>query len=124
MTKSLSRNIRKKTEFLAFLKILKGSAVQAHWIETADALGVNKDTITEWKKLPEAIKARQEGISEAIAKMEKAGAHDWRMWEAKLKMLGIGINNTNSVNVQVNNQTDRTEEIAESMKAIANRLRV
>lgn len=80
--------VYKDKEFKAFIKTLKwGSA--AHWIEIAHALGVDKNTITAWKELPEAQEAIQEGIDQALAAMQQAGAKDWRMWEAKLKMLGV-----------------------------------
>lgn len=78
----------KQLEFDAFIKIIK-SGQAAHWLEIARALGVDKDTILRWKKLPEAQKAISEGIEDALAKMSKAGENDWRMWEAKLKMLGV-----------------------------------
>lgn len=78
----------KKAEFEAFIKTIKQGQV-AHWVEIASALGVDKDTILKWKKLPQAQAAITEGIEHAIAQMQTAGAKDWRMWEAKLKMLGI-----------------------------------
>lgn len=81
-------SVIKKTEYKAFIKHLKyGSA--AHWVEIAKALNVDNDTITAWKKLPEAQMAIQEGIDQAIMAMEQAGRKDWRMWEAKLKMFGV-----------------------------------
>jgi hypothetical protein len=77
-----------KEGFATFLKILK-TGQAGHWIDVARAIGVTDDTITNWKKLPEAQQAIQEGIANALAKMETAGAKDWRMWESKLKMLGL-----------------------------------
>ena len=82
-----SPNIRKKEAFSAFIKILQDGTV-AHWVNVAVALGVNKDTITAWKGLPEAQEAIKKGIEKALNGMEKAGGKDWRMWESKLKMLG------------------------------------
>ncbi|SRR5258706_13340259 len=81
-------NIRKKEEFLAFMETIKGSGIP-HWIDVAKAIGVNKDTITEWKKLPEAQNAIKAGISNSLRRMQEAGKNDWRMWESKLKMLGV-----------------------------------
>ena len=81
-------NIRKKAEFEEFIKILEGNIVD-HWINIADAIGVDKDTITEWKKHPRAKEAIQNGVKRALEGMEKAGDKDWRMWESKLKMLGV-----------------------------------
>lgn len=80
--------VYKGKEFKAFIKTLKWGST-AHWIEIANALGVDKNTITAWKELPEAQEAIQEGIDRALASMEQSGQKDWHMWEAKLKMLGI-----------------------------------
>ena len=80
--------IRKKEAFEAFINILQDGTV-AHWVNVATALGVNKDTITAWKSLPEAQEAIKKGISKALENMEKTGGKDWRMWESKLKMLGV-----------------------------------
>jgi hypothetical protein len=81
-------NIRKKEEFDAFLKII-GAHGYAHWIDVARILNIDKDTVTEWKKLPEARIAFASGLSHALQKMEETGKNDWRMWQAKVKMLGI-----------------------------------
>ncbi len=81
-------NIRKKAEFKAFIKFIKQGA-DAHWIQVAEAIGVDKDTINRWKKLPEAQKAIQKGIDHAMKRMSVTGTRDWRMWRSKLKMLGI-----------------------------------
>jgi hypothetical protein len=86
--KKTIRPIRKKLEFLAFLKTLK-DGTNAHWQEVAEAIGIDNTTITYWKKYPEAKKARREGIKKALEGMVSSGHKDWRMWESKLKMLGI-----------------------------------
>ena len=78
----------KKEEFEAFIELIRGNTV-AHWVQIARALGVDKDTITEWKKHPLAQKAIKDGIESAMQNMEEAGKDDWKMWESKLKMLGI-----------------------------------
>lgn len=78
----------KKKEFNAFIKAIDEGQV-GHWIEIANALGVDKNTILAWKQLPEAQEAIQRGIDHALKCMQQAGARDWKMWEAKLKMLGI-----------------------------------
>lgn len=80
--------VYKEREFAEFIKLL-GEGQVGHWQEIAEAIGVEADTITRWKKTPEAIEARRKGIAHALAGMEKAGSKDWRMYEAKLKMLGI-----------------------------------
>lgn len=78
----------KKDEFNAFIKTVKWGST-AHWMDIAKAIGVDDDTIRAWRQLPEAKAAIQEGIDNALASMKQAGAKDWRMWEAKLKMLGV-----------------------------------
>lgn len=83
-----SHNIRKTEEFEEFIKTIKRGSI-THWIIIAKALGVNKDTINEWKKLPEARRAVAEGISYALLKQEETGKNDWRMWRSKLQMLGV-----------------------------------
>lgn len=83
-----SDEILKKKEYQAFIKAIDEGQV-GHWVEIARALNVSDDTITAWKKLPEAQAAIQRGIDHALACMQQAGSRDWKMWEAKLKMLGI-----------------------------------
>lgn len=82
-------NVYKKVTFEKFITLFQEPTVIAHWKEIAEALGVNKNTITRWSKHPLAIEARQKGIDEALFKMQYAGAKDWKMWESKLKMLGL-----------------------------------
>jgi hypothetical protein len=76
----------KQQEFEAFISILESGSV-SFWQEIAEALGVCKDTITDWQKLPQAIEAKQKGINKCLAEMEKAGEKDWRMWHERLKLL-------------------------------------
>lgn len=83
-------NIRKKEEFEAFIDALEESSIP-HWSDIAEAIGVNKDTITEWKKHPKAKEARIQGIQYALTQLELTGKNDWRMWLMKLKMLGMPI---------------------------------
>lgn len=78
----------KQKEFEAFIQTIKGGSV-AHWVQIAKALGVDQDTITAWKKLPLAQKAIEDGIEHAMEEMQKVGSSDWKMWEAKLKMLNV-----------------------------------
>lgn len=80
--------IYKDVEFQEFIKEIEAGSI-VHWQEIAEALDVDPDTITKWKKTPEAMEARRRGIATALAGMETAGKKDWRMYEAKLKMLGI-----------------------------------
>lgn len=94
----------KKTEFKQFLKTIKRGQA-SHWVDIAEALGVDKNTISDWKKTPEAQQAIQEGIEFALECMQQAGARDWRMWETKLKMLGI--NPASKVEVQMADPLDK-----------------
>jgi len=71
----------KTLEFKEFIKTIKDPTTQAHWVQIAEALGVSKDTITKWKDHPEAKKAMQHGIDEAMEGMKKSGHKDWKMWE-------------------------------------------
>jgi hypothetical protein len=88
MTKKNTENPYKREEFEAFIQLIKGNTV-AHWVQIATALGIDKTTITEWKRHPMAQKAIRDGIERATEEMEKAGKDDWKMWESKLKMLGV-----------------------------------
>lgn len=82
------KDLAKPAEYEKFVEIIKGGKV-AHWVEIAKALDVDPDTITRWKKRPEAQAAIAEGINEAVEQMQTVGKRDWRMWESKLKMLGV-----------------------------------
>lgn len=99
--------LHKEAEFEEFVEILKDSVAYGHWTEIARALGVSNDTITAWKRRPEAQKAIKEAIKRSLTQMEKSGSKDWRMWEAKLKMLGVNP----SVNINANIQSDPIEEL-------------
>jgi len=81
-------NPYKQREYKQFIKLIEGNTVE-HWVNIAQALNVDKDTITDWKRLPEAQAAIQKGIDRALEGMQRAGGKDWRMWESKIKMLGI-----------------------------------
>ena len=80
--------IYKKEQFQVFLDLLRGESAY-HWNQIANAIGVDPDTITAWKKHPSAQKAIRDGIERALEGMTKAGKDDWRMWESKLKILGL-----------------------------------
>lgn len=81
-------NIRKTEEFETFIKLIENGDIR-YWNQIADALGVNKDTITEWKKHPKARKAILDGINHALKEMERVGGRDWRMWLEVLKLYGV-----------------------------------
>ena len=88
----------KDKEFKAFIQAINDGQV-GHWVEIAHALNISEDTVVKWKKIPEAQEAIQKGIDYALQCMQQAGSRDWRMWEAKLKMLGV--NPTTKVDVTV-----------------------
>lgn len=98
MAKTVEQPYKLK-EFGAFVKAIDEGQV-GHWVEIARALNVDDDTITAWKKLPEAQAAIQRGIDHALQAMQQAGNRDWKMWEAKLKMLGV--NPASKVEVNLN----------------------
>jgi len=87
-TNQTEPGIYKEEQFDQFIATIKGNAV-GHWIQIARTLGVANSTIHAWKKLPQAQKAIKDAIEKAGEEMERAGKDDWKMWESKLKMLGI-----------------------------------
>lgn len=106
----------KTEEFKAFIKTIQDPTVIAHWVEIAEALGVDPTTITEWKKCPEAIEARKAGIKEALYKMQYSGAKDWKMWESKLKMLGI--NPVDRTDLTSDGEKIQTVDVLELLKKV------
>ena len=102
--------IYKEAEFQTFLNLIEGGQIQ-HWVEIAKIIGVDKNTISAWKKLPEAQNAILEGISSSLSKMEQAGKNDWRMYEAKLRMLGL----SDKPELKVQFSNDPAEEVLKKM---------
>jgi len=78
----------KEEKFAVFLDMLRGESVH-YWQQIAEILEVSQDTITSWKRHPSAKKAIRDGIENVLDNMTKAGKDDWRMWDAKAKMLGL-----------------------------------
>ena len=78
----------KAEKFEAFIKEIKKGSI-SHWVQIAEALGIEKGTIVVWKQTPEAQKAIKDGINHALLQMQKVGKRDWKMWKEKLGMLGI-----------------------------------
>lgn len=99
MTAIAPKSPYKSEKFEVFLKIIDQGVV-AHWADIARAIEVDEDTITSWKRTPQAQEAIVNGIIRGIKCMEQAGARDWRMWEAKLRMLGV--NPVNKVELSTN----------------------
>ena len=98
--------VYKELEFNAFIKLIEKGHIQ-HWQQIAEVLGVDKNTVSAWKKLPEAREALVKGVSNALDNMEKVGSKDWRMWQTKLNMLGI----SSKVEVKAEVHPDPVEEI-------------
>lgn len=104
-------------EFEQFIETIKQGQA-GHWKEIAIALGVNQNTITQWKNTKRAQEAIREGIAYALECMQQAGARDWRMWESKLKMLGINP----ASNVDLTSGGDKlTVALVEFVKSDGNR---
>lgn len=78
----------KEVEFKQFLKMIGDEDIPS-WSIMAQALDVDRDTITAWKRTPEARRAQAKAIKESLKQMKTVGEKDWRMWEARLKMLGV-----------------------------------
>ena len=55
----------------------------------AEVIGVDRTTITRWKKTPEARQAIKSAIALHLQKMEQLGDGDWKMHREMLKMLGV-----------------------------------
>lgn len=101
MSKTIIENseqtkVYKVEEFEAFIKAIKETQI-AHWQDIARAIGVDNNTITAWRKLPEAQEAIREGLAKSLEGMGTAGRKDWRMYHEKYKML-TGKDEADSVN--------------------------
>lgn len=123
---NVPQNPYNEAEFEEFIKNI-GNANIATWSIFAEALGVNRRTITRWKKHPLAREAIAKAVSSAIYNMEKAGAKDWRMWREKLKMLGVKdrqnlehkLEPTSITNILDSLEVDRYEEVGkQALKAL------
>ena len=80
-------NAYKVEEFNEFLKLIEEGNVE-NWTIVAQALGIDNDTVTKWKRDPRAKAAIANGLKRAVNNMELYGKKDWRMWREKAKMLG------------------------------------
>lgn len=77
-----------EAKFEAFLGLIKNDGAK-NWTAIAKALDVHPNTITAWKRHPEAQQAIADEVKRSLEQMEKVGTKDWRMWESKLKILGV-----------------------------------
>lgn len=85
---SVQKRVYKKHEFKEFLKIIGEGAI-SHWVQIAEILKVDQNTIAAWREMPEAQEIIAKGIDDALAKMAETGGKDWRMWQEKAKLLGM-----------------------------------
>lgn len=97
MSKRVPTTVIKKQEFNAFLKAIEYKQA-AHWVDIARAVGVTQDTITAWKKLPEAQEAIARGMQKALDDMEAVGRKDWRMHYEKYKLLSTPQQQAENIN--------------------------
>ena len=80
--------IYKEEQFEQFLKTIEETTAP-HWVDIANAIGIDQGTIIAWKKHPRAQEAIRKGIEHALKQMEQSGEKDWKMWREKLNMLGV-----------------------------------
>lgn len=88
MSEKTVRKVIKEAEFDIFLDMVENGNIPDTWELVAEAIGVHKNTITEWRKRPEFQRAKAQGVENALKNMEVAGKKDWKMWREKLNLLG------------------------------------
>jgi len=118
-------SIRKEAEYKTFIDMVGKGTIPDTWELTAEALGVHRKTIENWKKLPEFKEAKQKGIDYCLREMRRSGKDDWRQWEASLKLLGVksndGVGTTVNVSVPIFNvATTEAKEKLEQLYAGSN----
>lgn len=90
---SAQKTIYKQEEFKTFLNVLKqyskDGIILGSWSAIAESIGVNRDTIADWRNQPEAKELLLEARLKILEKMKKVGKDDWRMWLQMLKLLGM-----------------------------------
>jgi len=86
------REIRKPLKYNKLKKLIKeGKYISARI--TAKAIGVSKDTITEWMKTPSIQKSAQEEIDKSVQVMKESD--DWRSHD-RLIQYAIGQDDKNA----------------------------
>lgn len=93
-------------KFETFLALIESQNIDS-WMSIAEAVGVSRKTIYEWRKHPQAQLATSRAIAKCIRKMEEVGADDWKMWRERLTMLGV----TKKESVEVEDVTDLKSEL-------------
>ena len=99
------RDPYKDDQYIKFIATIKGGQIPAHWEILAETLRVHRNTIMEWKKLPEFAAAIDEGLNEALRMMKETGGKDWKMWRERVAILSREKktdNNPININTQIN----------------------
>ena len=92
MKDKTSQNLTKFTpykaeEYKRFIELVGTGQIPEHWEILAETLGVTRQTIAEWKKMPEFKEAINRGIDEALTQMKIVGRKDWKMWRERFALL-------------------------------------
>ncbi len=78
----------KEMEFQQFLDILKKEQYKS-WYLIAQALEVDRQTVTTWRRHPLAQEILSKNIEDAEKEMVSVGKRDWRMWREYMKMHNV-----------------------------------
>lgn len=84
---TIVKNPYKSLEYQKFIQTVKDGKVPEHWEILAETLGIRRETISEWKKLPEFAEAVNAGLDEALKMMKETGGKDWKMWRERVSIL-------------------------------------
>lgn len=87
-------------------------------LKIAKLLGVNKSTITAWRKTKAFKDAKAKGFKKIIKSMTVAGIDDWKMWRKLMEDFG-GIDDTQNINFSGNSfqfSKDDASDYAEYLK--------
>jgi hypothetical protein len=76
-------------EYNAFINMVKRGIPIESYQGLAEELGVSRETIIEWKKMPEYQELKQKLLDELTKGMMIAGADDWKMYDKRRRELGI-----------------------------------
>jgi Fe-S cluster biosynthesis and repair protein YggX len=107
--------VQKDAEYQRFIAMVEGNKIPGTWEMLAEALGVHRNTITQWRKLPEFQQAKIKGVEHALKMMEVSGEKDWKMWREKVGML----TNEKKPDVQVNMQVNFLDYVERDTPALA-----
>lgn len=99
----------KEMEFQEFLTAIGNQHIQ-NWSILAEGLGVGRNTITRWKKNPQARQALETALNDSLEAMVKVGHTDWRMHRERANMMGVALKQT------------MEHEVSEDVKATLDKL--